>query len=62
MNNSPGYVEVTRDMVEAGVDELFRHPIMEPDESAMRFAVEQVYRAMEVVRLKMSAAAEYDGK
>lgn len=45
-------VMVTPEMIAAGVEELFKHPIVQPEEQAMKIAVERVYRAMETMRLK----------
>jgi hypothetical protein len=39
-------IEVTPEMIEAGLDEIWNHPIMEPTESELRVAVEGVFRAM----------------
>lgn len=42
-------IEVTLEMIEAGVEELYRHPIMEPDDETMAEAVRSVfYRMLEV--------------
>jgi hypothetical protein len=43
---------VTPEMIQAGVDELFRHPIVQPEERAMAVLVERVYCAMEIKRLR----------
>lgn len=45
--------ESTPEMIAAGVEELIKHPVfMEPDVKAMAFAVERVYRVMEMVRVR----------
>lgn len=39
-------VEITSAMIEAGLGELWTHPIMEPTEAEMRVAVREVVEAM----------------
>lgn len=39
-------IEITPEMIEAGMEELFRHDIQEPCEDEMREAVAAVFRVM----------------
>jgi hypothetical protein len=39
-------IEITPEMIEAGLEALYRFPIEDPFESEMRKAVAAVYRAM----------------
>lgn len=49
-------IEVTPEMIEAGVDELYRHDILEPKRVEMKVAVSEVFRAMLCESLKYRAA------
>jgi hypothetical protein len=43
-------IEITPEMIDAGLSVLYRFPITEPVESEMREAVAAVYRAMSNIR------------
>jgi hypothetical protein len=43
-------IEITPEMIEAGLNALYGFPITEPFESEMREAVATVYRAMNNIR------------
>ena len=49
-------IEVTPEMIEAGVDELYRYGPSEPFEEKMKKAVAAVYRVMASVPLRASTA------
>jgi hypothetical protein len=38
--------EVTPEMIEAGMEVVWRTPIMEPDEAELKLMTEQIYREM----------------
>ena len=45
-------IEITPEMIRAGLDELYGHPILEPSPETMAIAVEAVFRRMmEVQRI-----------
>jgi hypothetical protein len=39
-------IEITPEMIEAGVEELYSHPILQPDDQSMALAVSAVFRTM----------------
>ena len=43
-------IKITPEMIEAGLTELWTHPITEPTEAEMREAVASVFRAMIAAR------------
>lgn len=43
-------IEATPEMIEAGLDELWNHNIMEPRHDEMRIAVASIYRVMSEAR------------
>lgn len=49
-------IEVTPEMIEAGVERLYCFPITEPDEDSMRAAVAEVYRVMVATYVKDECA------
>ena len=49
-------IEVTPEMIEVGVEELYCHDIMEPTDEAMKKAVSAVYRVMASVPLRASTS------
>ena len=49
-------IEVTPEMIEAGVDELYGHPIMEPNDDVLAETVKAVFcRMLEVHRQNVRA-------
>jgi hypothetical protein len=51
-------IEITPEMIEAGLDELWNHSITEPTEREMRAAVKAVFLAMIAAHPKFS----YEGR
>ena len=47
-------IEVTPEMIKAGVDELYGHPIMEPNDEVLAEAVKAVYCRMLEARRRSS--------
>ena len=55
-NCSDTEIEITPEMIEAGVEELYCHDITEPRKDEMCEAVANVYRVMAAVFAKESSA------
>lgn len=51
-------IEITPEMIEAGLDELYNHDITEPRKDDMRLAVRSVYSAMYEVLAEYRRAKE----
>lgn len=55
-------VEITPEMIEAGLEELYKHPVMEPDDGTMREAVKCVFKRMMASRRLSRRTADGTGQ